>query len=80
MLSNVVLSGDIRFITCFGGTLARDDYCAGVSIKYSTYNSRLDSLCSLVILGMPRQISIHYWSNGISILAHCGNINILARI
>ena len=40
----IVEGSDVRFITGFEGTVARDDDCTGVVIKYGSHNSRLDIL------------------------------------
>ena len=35
--TSIIESGDIRFITGIGGTVARDSSYAGVTVKCSTY-------------------------------------------
>ena len=38
---------NFHFLTGISETLARDDFCAGVSIKFSTYHFRLNALCAI---------------------------------
>ena len=37
----VVEGNNVRFITGIDGTIAGDDYCAGIAVKWSTHHSRL---------------------------------------
>ena len=46
----VVEGDDIRFITSISGSAAKDDQCAGFTIKWSTYNSHLGSHYAYLII------------------------------
>ena len=43
----IIESDDTRFLTGIGGTVTKDDFCAGVAIKCSIHHSRLNSVYAI---------------------------------